>query len=116
MLPQVERIQADGAVGRALDRIYTLLTALREARVLKELTFTTAAVVANTFPIDVPFSKFIPRGVQVVKVVDVLAPTTIHSSGVWVDWEPLEGGFRVKYITGLNVSTQYRLTLEVASA
>ena len=116
MLPQVERVRADGAIGRALDRIYTLLVALREARVLKELAFTTAAVVSDTFPIDVSFSKFMPRGVQVVKVVNVLAPTTIHASVVWVDWELLEGGFRVKYITGLDASTQYRITLEVASA
>jgi hypothetical protein len=116
MLPQVERIRADGAVGRALERIYTLLTALRESRVLKELSFTTASVVANTFPLNVPFSKFRPTGIQVVKVVDVLNPTTIHSSGVWVDWELIDGGFRVKYITGLNVSTLYRLTLEVNGA
>lgn len=116
MLPQVERIKADGAVGRALDRIYTLLTALRDARVLKELNFTTAALVSDTFPIVVPFSKFRPLGVQVVKVVDVLNPTTVHSSSVWCDWEPVAGGFKVKYISGLNFSTLYSLTLEVTGA
>ena len=116
MLPQVERVRADGAVGRALDRIYTLLTSLREARVLKELSFTTAALVSDTFPITVPFSKFRPLGVRVVKVVDVLNPTTIHSTAVWCDWEPVSGGFKVKYITGLNFSTLYSLTLEVIGA
>ena len=116
MLPQVERVRADGAVGRALDRIYTLLTALRESRVMKDLSFTTAAVVANTFPLNIPFSKFRPTGIQVVKVIDVLNPSTTHSSGVWIDWELIDGGFKVKYITGLNSSTLYKLTLEVNGA
>ena len=31
-------------------------------------------------------------------------------------WELIDGGFKVKYITGLNSSTLYKLTLEVNGA
>lgn len=113
MLPHVERVRADGAVGRALERIYTLLTALVRSRTLLTWEFTTASVIANGFPVYVPFRAFVPKGISIVRLENVTAPGTSHTSAVWCDWEPGTDGFVVRYVSGLSTSTQYRATLEI---
>lgn len=49
MLPQVERVRVDGAVGRALDRIYTLLTAVSQVPMLDGVLISDVPLVSTGF-------------------------------------------------------------------
>ncbi len=79
------------------------------AQKFKTLKFKTGAVVANSFPIDMP----VAAPVASVRVAQVIRGGTLAGSAITVQWTMLAGGklARVTLITGLSVNTSYEIKL-----
>jgi len=103
---------------RPLNNIIVELRALIDAaksgnpELLEPITFKTEAVLGNTFPLFIRRSaKFAPRGLVLAKIEDITNPAALLTSAVVVHWENDTGGLvRIKYVTGLSTSNEYRLT------
>jgi hypothetical protein len=102
------------AFNRLVTELFTLFQALGvpPSVTRKTLNFETGAVVANSFPIDIPASS----GVEDIHVAQVISgPTTIANS-VTVQWHWLSTGktVRIDAITGLSASKHYSIRLSMS--
>ncbi len=77
----------------------------------------TGATVANSFPLYLEFpaglGSWTPRDVRVTKVETPATPLVVLTSPVWCQWDVVDRNrksvVRNRTITGLAVSTKYRL-------
>ena len=82
------------------------------------------AVLLTTDPCGVPFSRieippvrldgpgFPVRGVVVMRIFQLDAPTTPLGAGV-IDWVPTESGVAIYNLTGVSAGSSYRIALEM---
>ncbi len=76
---------------------------------------------ANGEGVETNFPMFVslatrPRGVHFIRPVNVDSPTTLFYEQPGVDFAFADGGILIRYISGLNVSTRYSLTMELVYA
>ncbi len=77
--------------------------------------FTTGATVEGSFPRTFSCSAQ-PTAVKVGKAVNVTDGTALFYEAVAIDWSWAAGVFSIRYLSGLDVTTSYQVTLEIAHA
>lgn len=86
-------------------------------RELVTLDWTTGATLEAGYPAIAATGLSRVEGVHVVRVVDVAAPDALRYEAVQVaQWSASGGQLAIGYLTGLEVSTRYLITLEVLGA
>ncbi len=85
------------------------------ASVIVTKTFTTDAdAVEDTFPLTVALGDgLVPVSVQVSRAENLDDGAAIFNEPPGVDWSPASGSFSVKFLSGLEPDTNYRITFEV---
>ncbi len=112
-VPLLDRVQDN--IGNALN---DLAADLSDPDLLV-VTFTTAADppgIETGFPLVVSMGSALqPQGVKVVRAENLTSPTTLFYEAVTAPAFTYSGSnLSIPFITGLEPSTQYRLTLELA--
>lgn len=108
--------EAQACLNRGLDADENLRAAFVEGYAL-----TTGATVANSFPLYLAFPEGLgnwrPRDVRVTKIELPDSPATVLTDPVWCQWDVVtrdkKDCIRIRTITGLAVSTKYRLIFRV---
>ncbi len=103
---------AQACFARGLDADENLRAAFVE-----DYQLVTGATVANSFPLYLEFpaglGSWTPRDVRVTKVETPDTPLVVLTSPVWCQWDVVDRNrksvVRIRTITGLAVSTKYRL-------
>lgn len=102
------------AFNKLVTELFSLFQAIGQppAVTRKVLNFTTAAVVANSFPIDVPADS----AVEDIHVAQVISGPTSIANPVTVQWHWLASGkvARIDAITGLTASKHYSIRLSLS--
>ena len=87
------------------------------SRQLVTLDWTTGATLEAGYPASVATGLSRVDGVQVVRVQDVADPAALRYEAVQVaQWSSSGGQLAIDYLTGLEVSKRYLITLEVLGA
>ena len=97
------------AHNKSVDAILDLASAPTNA--LKVLNFATDVDPATAFPkfVALPYT---PVGLKVVKARNLTDPTSLFVDCTVSDWLAQPNGISIRYIAGLNASTQYEITIE----
>lgn len=78
---------------------------------------TTGAALEDSYPVGVRTELASIVGVQVLRVRDVATPGAVrYEAGAVASWSASGGLLSVGYLTGLEASSRYIITLEVIGA
>lgn len=81
------------------------------------LNVTTGATLDSVYPVTLATTLGAIGGLHVIKVVNNTQPTAVNYEAIQIaSWTASGGTITINYITGLNPSTSYTLTVVVYSA
>ncbi len=101
------------ALNANADALSDVAASIRQlGRPTKDILVHTRDPVEDTFPMFVKFDQP-PKGLVVIWPQNLTTPTALFYEPVAIDFVRRAGGINIRYISGLDVSSRYKITVEV---
>lgn len=100
------------SAAKRLNEVFTQVNQRIDAVAKRRIVEFDYVAASPVFPINLDGPGFPVRGVVVMRIFQLDAPTTPLGAGV-IDWVPTESGVAIYNLTGVSAGSSYRIALEM---